>query len=478
MPSLDHIDELLRSGQAGEAQRLLLAHKSRLRRLPDRARLAALFRRAGLAGEALRLLVHRVRPAGRRAKLANPEERLEYAAALIAYGAPREAQSLLRELDPQQVPETSLQRAFALFREWDYAAAIPQLEEFVRAPGLPEYRRRVGEINLAAAYVHERRATRASSLLAKLLKETEREANWRLHANALELSAQAAIDAEAWKEAHAHLSRAERLLADGQGGDALYVRKWRAILALRQSGTRADRTRAERVQHAARRDRDWETVRDLDRELGLAGKQTARLQQLSFGTPHVAYRARLELEMLEREISVELDATFAWKIGTGSPQATLDLRGIAPGLKPGQVVHRVLAALASDFYAPLSPVALFERLHPDRYFNVFSSTNLVHRSILRTRKWLASQLRELRIELVGGAYRLAATEGCAVTIQLASSGPHAGGVFPEGRFVAREYEKLTGQSRRQAQRNLADAVTAGYLKRLGRGKATRYLLLT
>ncbi|MBS1985411.1 MAG: hypothetical protein JST16_14695, partial [Bdellovibrionales bacterium] len=234
VPVLIAVDEDIRAGRLVRARAQLreLLKKSLARDVALRA--AGLARRCGMPEQSLRLLAPTVRPSARSLVVASPDEIIEYAGALVAIGAHREALDLLASVPVARASEAALQRAFAHFAQWNYAAAIDCLQVYLRSDRIDAYRRLVGEVNLAAALVHERKDQPAQALLRRLLVQTEAPGFARLHANVLELAAQAAIERAAWTEAADYLERAQALLR-GQGvRDAFYIEKWRAVLDLRR----------------------------------------------------------------------------------------------------------------------------------------------------------------------------------------------------------------------------------------------------
>src|SRR5206468_2581133 len=118
-----------------------------------------------------------------------------------------------------------------------------------------------------------------------------------------------------------------------------------------------------------------ETVRDCDLHRSVATKDEKLLLHVYFGTPHPTFRERI---LAEYGGSVALPSRYLWK-KTGKSSRILDLTDPeALGLKPGQLLHRALLLLCSDFYRPVRLAALHSRLFPDRYFHPTATPNQIH----------------------------------------------------------------------------------------------------
>ena len=69
-------------------------------------------------------------------------------------------------------------------------------------------------------------------------------------------------------------------------------------------------------------------------------------------------------------------------------------------------MHRLLGALASDFYRPFRLASLHALLYPDQYFNPVSSPARFHQATRQLRAWLKASGLSLRLEETDGLYRL------------------------------------------------------------------------
>lgn len=474
------IHRLIQEGKRTQAKSVLKALDRR--RLPrdQIAEVASLARRADLPDLALRLLNPIVRPDRRLPRMATPEEVAQYGACLAYVGAVEEALSLLKGVSMADEPQALLYQVFALVSHWRYGETIPLLERYLKLPKVKDYDRRIGAVNLAAAYTHERDFLKAGAILAKLRRETEKDKLWLLHGNCLELSAQVEILQRNWREANALLGRAELVLESAGGFDIFFVEKWRAIARL--LATKKTTAGFNRVRGEARRRGHWETLRDLDRYSALATHDRGLLAQVCFGTPFPAFAKRACLDFGE---GAELPDSYEWRLQPGRGAVVIDVaRGEVVGarrsLKPGRLPHRLFSILASDFYRPFRIAAIHDRLFPGQHFNPVSGPYRVHQPI----KLLRSSLKRLRwpIEIsVGFGFSLSAIGPC--TLKVTRSGldsPSA--VLIEKLRAARgeaplgcgEFCERLGLPRMTGLRRLREACEQGLMEREGRGPATIY----
>jgi hypothetical protein len=485
-PDLSHliqeVEGLIQSAQLRAARRKLqsvqkLATPARGQRL----KLAQLARRSGLVSLALKLLNPVVRPSAKSPLRPTAEESAEYAGLLIRSGANTEATHILEALDPGEVPEAWLYRAYACITQWEYEAAIPFLKSYLEVEGLGLIQVVIGKLNLAAALVHERESSAAEPLLAELLELTARERLFQFHGNALELSAQNALFQKRWSDADSFLSRAERHLSEVGGLDHLFVQKWKAIRAcLERKGERQALRDLEDVRREAVALGHSETVRDCDLYLAVSSKDEARLHAVYFGTPFESFRRRL---LREAGPETRLPSHWDWS-PSGKTSRTLDLAlGVwqdgSPAFKPGQVLHRLLRALASDLYRPFRTAPLFEALYPGEFYNPFSSADRIYEAIRRLRLWAKEEGLSLAVTEKKGEYRLDPGTGLALRLspqsrRLSPSLDRLKRVFADRPFSTREAALALGISERSASRVIRDALSDQTLASSGKSQFVRY----
>lgn len=233
--------------------------------------------------------------------------------------------------------------------------------------------------------------------------------------------------------------------------------------------------------------RHWDTVRDCDRFRALATRDERLFLHLYFGTPHESFRAGLVRDFGE---SVEIPRSYPWELQGGG--RAIDLvtgraESSAPILKTGQVVHRVLTTLASDFYRPFRLATLFGRLYRGEFFNPTSSPLKVHQAMNRFKKWAKDAQFPIVVEEDSGLYRLAASAPCTLRVsgELREVSDAKKGslvqlrafIGPESEFSAQLAAETLGVSASTALRILERALAEGELERFGSGNKVRYRFL-
>lgn len=486
---IEQLDLLTRTGEGNRVQKALRALAPHQVNRSHRARLAQIARRAGIPHLGVALLHPIVRPSPQRhPSPATPLEKVEYAAALIRMGSTSEGLRLLREVDPEQAPQSRLYEAFAHFGRWNYPAAVPLLERYVRSPGTTDYERLVGEVNLAAALVYEEHPE-ADRLINRLLTATR--PHRLLHGNVLEIAAQRAIEHRALRRARQMLTRSLRCLAHSGGTDALFAMKWEAMLQCLESPARSQQRRI--LAHArdrAKRQSHGETLRDLDLFWAkLTGRRPDAVHVYA-GTPYPSFRERVLAGVPSLR---PLPEEYAWRVGPGAKSshwirlATGETSASGVQWRPGRLTHRLLGALSADFYQPARVTSLFEALYPEEHYNPLHSRLRVHQAMRRLRDELAQSGLGLRVCESDGLYSLSgervqilvpvhpttllgsAEEG--VDWEFAQLRSHLGARTTFGVRDACEAWKI---HERSAQRVLKRLTDQGSLIREGAGPRTRY----
>jgi len=477
---LPRLDRWIRDGHGAKAQPDL--EKMAASKVPRAyaARVGQLAWRAGLAPLGLRVLNPIVRPREKAPVIASHEEQAEYAACLLKVGAWDEAASLLKSLSPVNTPQVWLYLAFAAVARWDYAESIPFLEKYLLDKRITPYQRMVGEVNLAAAFVHERVFLKATPLLRQLLYRSSVQRSQLVLGRVLELSAENFIEQKKYARAEPFLKRAQTVLADSKGIDLFFVRKFRAIIAFLEG----DPSELKAFRKESLERRHWETVRDLDRVEALHERDSKLLTHLYFGTPFAAFRESLLRQAGEWKPAEK----YRWRLG-GKDSATVVQ--VAEGkradaqvsLKPGQAVHRLLMILASDFYRPFRTATLCNQLYPGEHFHPEHSATKLRQVFLRLRDWIREEKLGLVIDEENGNYRLVASQPVVLELsrneQLGTKERPSLVLeqirerFPQG-FGAKEAADALGLSARALQRILEKALSGELIQRVGKGKKTRY----
>jgi len=479
---LDTLDELIRAGKGLEASHRLKAFP--LRQLPReyRTRFCHTARRLRLVSLALKVLNPIVRPTTRKVIEATDKEKAEYAAALAAAGAIEEAIGIFRSLDPKANSELYLLEANAHFAKWDYIAALPLLEAYVRTPDIGDYWRLVGLVNLAAAEVFERHPD-AEATLQNVLEKADPSTYRILRGYALQLHAEKAVWLKNWDEAREHLSVAEEYFKDSHSLESLFIKKWFAIVKLYEKGAKAATPDLETVKTEARARAHWETLRSVDYHVAIVTQRPDVIAHFVFGTPFTALRNRL---LRDLGSPTEVAPEYPWRLegGKGKAETQLSLEAIGEsGLKAGMALHRLFSVLTTDFYRPLRIPEVHARLFEDEYFNPTSSPHRIAQLISRLRVYFKQQRIPIRIEEKDSAYRLLAARPCVLLLKSPLRKAEALPDVRYGRlrevlgtndFDVRDAADVLSLSVRSASRALQQAVTDGVLVREGKGKKTRY----
>lgn len=476
------IDAAIRGGNSRHARSLLLHQK--IRAIPREAKreFARLCRRAHLNTLALKVLNPIVRPSGGKLSTATELEKAEYAAALTYVGTTQEARGILKTLHADRNAEVYLLHAFALFAEWRYGEAVPLLESYVKAPGLNDYARLIGRTNLAAALVYERHS-RADTVLDELFREATPKTNPLVYGYALKLVAEKQVNEKKWKEARASLAKAQSFFPSTDSLEALFIRKWLAIVELYEKPSRGTKAFDE-IREEALKLRHWETLRSSDYHVAVATKDANVIHRFLFGTPFDSLKQKL-LADLGRE--VKLPAAYDWELKSGAKVKVLafdDLVREKRGhLKAGQALSRLVAVLCTDFYRPFRSAELHAKLYEAEYFNPVTSPHRVAQLISRLRGVWAKEKCPLEVAIAKGQYSLASKVPLAVRLPKDLK-PAGSGVVRLDRlraelaakpFSIQDVCRVLDLPAWTAKRLLKDAQAKGELLRKGAGKGTSYL---
>ena len=475
----DTTEELIRAGKAGEARALLEKIAPSQIPRPMLAKVAELYRRSGLVDAAIRLLVKVVRPARPLDLPASPRELCEYAIALVRAGAIVEAREILVKVGNAE-PIANYYLGLTYFPEWNYAAAIPHLENFVRGSDPGDYLTVVAKANLASAYVQLREHERAEAIIAEGLV-TARERGLRLLlANFLELSAMLALDRREFGKSIACLGDSAEILKASGLLDELFAQKWQVLVEAYKAPASAEAL-LRPVREKARQLSHWETLRDLDHHQAFLLRDPKLYHHLFHGTPHAAYRAYL------RGLFSELPApagAYDWQIGGAGPVfdvRTAIFEGKATGVKAGQLLHRLLLELASDFYRPVRAPSLAARLFEDQFFDLATMPNRVHQLVGRLRKSLEDGGVGLVIEDTAGGYRLSSES--PLTVRVGEGKPSGASLkveklrsaLPPGSFSIKDAADALACSTSSALRIVNSGIDDGLIAREVVDKRTIYI---
>lgn len=487
------LDQLIRDG-LGNQVRIELS-ELKMSEVPRNraADLANIARRANLSSWGLKLMRPILRPETPLSQPPTTREAAIYAALLIKLGALQEAIEILSQQD-QRDADVLLYSAFAQVSQWNYTLAIPLLEEYCRHPAINPYQKCVAQVNLAAAYVFIEDQEATEKLLAEIRQITQNNKWNLLFENALELSAQAAITAKRWKEADQFLKKAEARSPSSSHHYHLFTHKWRAILNLiRTNGSSESLNTLITVRRQATERGHWETLRDCDYFLALQTKNFPLFNHVYFGTRYQGYRERMKKAFGNKFQPTD---SYIWQPEGIKAKRIFDLELAVESdgyvqLKAGQTLHRMLKALASDFYRPLPIGSLFSLIFPGEYFNPFSAPKRISLALQRLRSWAEKNAVPISIEVnqeqyqlhLNGPYGLLVKERSSPSepkshpekISLPIQLDRLKSKFSDRSFTSADAAHALSISPRSANTLLKWAVENSGLRRQGNGRATRYI---
>lgn len=392
---VEQCDADIRAGRPAEAVKRL--RDLNLARVPGpwRLPLAKICRRAGLHSTGLLLLSKLIH--GNKAEV-GAAELAEYGALLLRSGAISEAEQILNRADHAKAPEALLFRSYVHFIRWEFAKAIPLLEEYLKSDLAP-YPKLVAQTNLAYALVETQQHEPALQLLEQIVETSGKDGHALLERNA----------------------RCYRAQAYFQGGDPVRARKEVAVLQSQNAGPTNDELVVikyqllfegieskslepiNRLRALAIRNRDSAAHREADLFSLKVKFNLERFLYLYFGTPFTAFRERIT-----KELNFYPDRDTYVLGPKNSPR--FDLRtGLIDGkpmLNPGHGCHQMIDVLLRDFYQPARVPALFSMLFQREHFEPNSSPDRVHQQIRRTRRWLEQSGFPIYINEDDGFYSL------------------------------------------------------------------------
>ncbi len=380
---LEQVDSLIRAGKAGEGgAKLKKLPVAKLPR-PLASEFAGLARRCNEWPLALKLLFPIVHPKVKRAAPVPAAERIEYALALRRAGAIKESQILLADPTLTQEPKAMLARAFGHIGQWNYAAALPELDEYLKVPKLSAYESRVAKVNRLASLAHTGASIEPE--FARLEKDLGSESNQLLWANAQEIFAQYQIERGDYKQALERIDAALVALQDEGGPYSLVLRKLRRIAAAMQKKTPQELL-AFRTEALA--SSDWETLRHLDYYMTKLDPECIWAERVYFGTPFRSFREKLE--------KIRPFNDSAW-ISNHDRRAAKPFDPWFVGADDGEVTHRLMVLLLQDWYRPISIGGIFDCLYEGAHFDVETSGGRVEKNLSRLKEWLTTSSIPLAI---------------------------------------------------------------------------------
>ena len=359
-----------------------------------------------------------------------------------------------------------------------YAAAIPLLKSYLARPELTDYDRLVGSLNLGAALVAVEDYGQAVEILTPLRNQAEQEGHKLVLGNTCELLAQTQIHLRKFSKAAEFIEWSWQSLQTAQPRYRMYLEKWKAVAALMQNPrdevahASLRQVRSEAIERA-----DWETIRDCDLHESVICGDQAMFLHLYFGTPYLPYRQT----MLRRSGgSIAIPASYRW--GLAPRELNLDSGRMLDSrvVKKGLARHRLLKALAFDFYAPATVPQVFVQIFEQERFHPETSAPRIHELVRRLRTELAAADIELPIQSQKRGYKIdIETANCALTVNPNRS-PSEGiltsikSLYGTNEFQLRDLSEQTNTAHTTLYRELKRLVADGQVNAIGKGKQTRY----
>lgn len=466
-------DEWIRAGQASKVRALCRGLNQK--KIPRSLLIeyAQIARRVGASD----LIVLWLRPIVRAEKVlalpASDAEKAIYGLGLLRLGAFHEATRILSEVDPTMDSQVYFYRASLKINQWNYAGAIPDLKKYIRHPKTQSYSKFVGRLNLCAAYVsgESKHSEKAGPEIEVLWKRLQKGGSDLLKGNILEIRSQWWYEQGNTVRALEDLEHAARLLHKADTRSLLYVKKWRAIIKLRNSRNQLQGLRAlAEVQVQARILEDWETVRDCDLQKALALHDRELILRVFWGSKFEAYKKRIrrlygELVVADR---------FYWTHDSTAPGEILDLVPLAPTPK----LRQLFFVLTRELYRPVRTTEIIDSLEENHFYDPFTSPARLHRLVARARTWLHENKFPVEIVSYRNAFQLRTTAACQLLLwkEFPSAEPTLPAVTTQEYFTSSEWARERGVSERSARREILRLVRKGLVRSLIRGRKTKYRL--
>jgi tetratricopeptide (TPR) repeat protein len=405
---------------------------------------------------------------------ATVQEKTVYASALYTFGAIDESLKILDSMGSGEIPEVWFHTAGAHFCSWNYEAGIPYFKKYIQSSQIDSYKRLVGKVNLASAFIFTCDWDSARELLDQAMTECQSQNYRLLLGNCYELLAQIEIFQGRYENALELLDRAMESLKDQGGFYELYAEKWR-LIALCMKDTNLNNLNTLKVfRGKAFALGHWNTVRECDLFEGLVTKNDELIRKVIMGTPYEPYRRRVR-KLFDTHLiakgQYELLLTEGDPRGPETPIFDPNKKGTAPGaLYERPLLLALYNALLSDFYQPANLGRLFQKIYPDEKFNPYSSPDRVLKLLKRLNTWFGENGYPIQISFKKSEFRLLSSTPIVVVVHRGASLSATDGKISElkGRFQSKTFStadvcETLGISKSSANRLLAEALKEGKL---------------
>lgn len=412
---------------------------------------------------------------------ATDKEKMIYASALYSLGSIKESLSLLETINPIIEPESLFYKALAGFYDWNYKEGIPFLKNFIASQTITPYRRLLGKINLAAAYVSIHDWTSSDTLLEELKKDCEHTDAKSFLGYCYEIQAQSKFFREKYDEAIEDLLKSQSILQSQGGVYLLFVEKWILLARLMKNPGPKEIQALRLFRHQALELGQWDTVRECDLFESIACRNESLFKKIIFGSPSESYRRRARQLYGE---NIKPIGRFTWELFSKEFSTKENIETFDPykeKLFKKAILLQVFQALTQDFYKPFTLGNLFQRVFPEEKFNPFSSPPRLLQLLKRLNSWFMETNLPLRVHFKKSEFQLISLSPIAIVIQRGKEFSSDEGKFLELKthfalksFTASEVAKVLMVSKFTVQKLLNTALNNGRLERTGKGRNIRY----
>lgn len=492
-------EDLLKIGQNERVARELVDILPKSIDRADRVRFSRIAREAGQGQKAVRALFGVVREPELTDDSASAEEKLEYALALLSIGAESEAISIAETVPAELHPHSYFVQAEASFRSWNFAVSLTLLRRFLEISEESPFRN-LAKVKLLATLIFTNQIEEARDFVEDIKRELHASQENLLLGRVFELEAQIEIMRGNYGRARELLDSCLNAMAEVGAKPWIYTKKWKTIIDLKEAFQGSDlaaREHAvdsmERLRADALAQKEWGTLRICDVHYGAARQDFYLLNKAFYGTPHFQHRKMLATEFPD---NFELQDYFCFGPLVENPKVHqlfhLERGECLNGeksLKQGQVVHRLLKVLASDFYTPFSLASIFSRMFPENHYSPDLAPDRVYQAVKRFRQWCEEVQAPFEIDSRNEQYQLNFTGDLVLIIPKTSLQRGQGLDFKDYRleslfrefqvaeFSAKDAATLLDTSARTVNRLLKEAITEGHVETLGAGSHKKYKIV-
>lgn len=405
---LNEVEEFIETGKIQSAIKAL--SKITVQDVPEKSilRLNDLLLRTGRLKASLRLLSFHLKTSSVHLR---PKLQARYALSLMQIGAHHEGRRIFSKLNFSEVPEANLYFAMGLGLNWQFSEAIPYLEKYLQRPDLTEQQRVVGETNLAQALVATSQYERGQDLVSRLVPIARKENLFTILAQLFDLQAQIFFAHKHYDKCFAFLSNAKEIFGSEYSKHSLSIEIARCLCSYALD-PRSEVAKAE-LARLRQRAVDLERsalVREIDFQCAIIEKNMGLYLRVYFGAPSASYRMRLK-SYFGADVSVPSSYGLNPTKHPAPPNHCIDAvegRDLRSGavLKKGQLSHRLLQILVSDFYMSFKHEALASHLMPQEHYDPDTTMKRVSKAITRLQQWFRVHNIPLEIRRGRTGFRL------------------------------------------------------------------------